>query len=465
LKPSSSANLPAVGSAAQKPEYCGILPQKGIAAMPRRPNPIPTYRHHKQSGQAIVTLRLPGGGRKDVLLGPYDTDESKAEYERVLAEWRASGGRAVAPSGLTVNELVLAFWKHVEQHYRRPDGSPTSEVNNYRVSFRHLRRLYGMLPATELSPLKLKAIRDEMIRAGWVRSQINARVGRIVRMFKWAVGEELVPETAYRALTAVAGLQRGRCDATESEPVTPVPDALVDAILPHVLPPVRAMIELQRLTGMRPGEVCAMRACDLDMTGAVWLYRPSQHKTAWRGKPRVVALGRRAQAIVKPFLTLNTQAFLFSSARGLAERAVTLRANRKTKVQPSQQRRRRKNPKHVPRDRYTVTAYEHAIRRGCELASRVRACAICKAAREDRPRLPNGKRPPWRPWRTCGTCAGAAVPHWCPNQLRHNFATLARRQYGLEAAQVALGHSRADVTQIYAERDLSLALKVAAEVG
>jgi hypothetical protein len=35
----------------------------------------------------------------------------------------------------------------------------------------------------------------------------------------------------------------------------------------------------------------------------------------------------------------------------------------------------------------------------------------------------------------------------------------------LEAAQVVLGHPKADVTQVYAERDLALAEKVAREVG
>jgi integrase len=154
-------------------------------------------------------------------------------------------------------------------------------------------------------------------------------------MFKWAVGEELVAETRYRALAAVGGLQRGRSDAKESEPVLPVAGACVDAVLPHVLPPVRAMIELQRLTGMRPGEVCSMRACDLDTTGPVWFYRPSQHNTAWRGKARVVVLGPRAQALVKQYLTLDTQAHLFSPARAVAERAVAVRADRKTRVQPS----------------------------------------------------------------------------------------------------------------------------------
>ena len=61
--------------------------------MARRPNPIPSYRLHKQSGQAVVTLRDGTGKRRDVLLGIYNTPESKAEYRRVLAEWEDGGGR------------------------------------------------------------------------------------------------------------------------------------------------------------------------------------------------------------------------------------------------------------------------------------------------------------------------------------------------------------------------------------
>ena len=52
-----------------------------------------------------------------------------------------------------------------------------------------------------------------------------------------------------------------------------------------------------------------------------------------------------------------------------------------------------------------------------------------------------------------------------PNQIRHSYATRVRREHGLEAAQVLLGHEKADVTQIYAERDLALALEVAKKIG
>ncbi len=55
--------------------------------------------------------------------------------------------------------------------------------------------------------------------------------------------------------------------------------------------------------------------------------------------------------------------------------------------------------------------------------------------------------------------------HWHPHQLRHNYATYVRKEFGLEAAQVLLGHSKADVTQVYAERDVNRAFSVAAKIG
>ena len=57
------------------------------------------------------------------------------------------------------------------------------------------------------------------------------------------------------------------------------------------------------------------------------------------------------------------------------------------------------------------------------------------------------------------------LSRWGPNRLRHTATTEIRRTFGLEAAQVTLGHSQADVTQIYAEKDLTLAAKVAREIG
>ena len=208
--------------------------------------------------------------------------------------------------------------------------------------------MYGPTPAAEFGPLKLKAVRQRMVGAGLCRGVVNQRVARIVRMYRWAVSEEIVPETTHRALATVRGLERGRTEARETEPVKPVADDVVDSTLPHVLPPVRAMIRLQRLTGARPDEVCLMRACDLDTSGPVWLYRPAHHKTRHKGKARVIALGPQAQAVVRPFLKLDTQAYLFSPRDAMEGRRAERRGRRQSKVQPSQQDRRRRKPKKRP---------------------------------------------------------------------------------------------------------------------
>src|SRR5437764_11057991 len=161
----------------------------------------PSYCLHRASGQAVVRI-----GGKDYYLGKYNTLESKAEYNRLIAEWFANGqsflgkGAATNDSGLTVNELLLAYWKHAETHYRRPDGTPTAEIHCLRAALRPLRQLYGHTSVKEFGPLALKAVRQKMIdsadeRTGkpWCRRSINLHTYRIRSLFRWAVEQELVP--------------------------------------------------------------------------------------------------------------------------------------------------------------------------------------------------------------------------------------------------------------------------------
>ncbi len=199
--------------------------------------------------------------------------------------------------------MVSSWTRHAEKHYRRADGTPTGELANYRDSLKPLRRLYGPSLAVEFSPLKLKDLRKAMIESGLSRTTINQRIGRIVRLFKWAASEELVPARIFDALKTVSGLlQKGRTEARESSPVRGVPGEAVEAIRPHVARQVWAMVELQRLTGMRPGEVVIMRTSDLDTSGEVWLYTPTDHKTAHHGRERTIYLGPRAQEVLLSWL-------------------------------------------------------------------------------------------------------------------------------------------------------------------
>jgi hypothetical protein len=96
--------------------------------MPRR-NHIPQYREHKQSRQATVALPDGQGGRKDYLLGSYQSPESHGEYERLISEWLANGRRvpqlASSPAAdLTINELLRDYMRWADQHYRDQQGNP-----------------------------------------------------------------------------------------------------------------------------------------------------------------------------------------------------------------------------------------------------------------------------------------------------------------------------------------------------
>jgi hypothetical protein len=133
--------------------------------MPRRFR-LPSYRLHKQSGQAVVTLTDGLGGRRDVLLGKYDSPESRTEYARVVAAWESSGRKLSfvleSHPSLSIAELILAYWRFVEGYYLK-DGKPTSEVESMRQALRFVRQLYGDTPAKKFGPLCLKAVRKKMV--------------------------------------------------------------------------------------------------------------------------------------------------------------------------------------------------------------------------------------------------------------------------------------------------------------
>jgi integrase len=406
--------------------------------MPRKRNPIPSYRLHRQSGNAIVTVYASDGRRRDVLLGKYNTPESKAEYRRILSELDTSPAAQVRVtasklasstpvSKLTIAELLCLFLDFARQHYVRPDGSPGKELEDFHYSTIQLRELYDHTLAAEFGPLALKTVRNKMIEAGLSRKIINQRIGRIKFIFKWAVSEELLSPSVYHGLQAVAGLQPGKSGAKETKPVKPVTVADFERTLPYCSKPIAAMLRILRLTGMRPTELCGMKPQHLDMASSPWVYTPPDHKTANRGKERVIYFGPQAQLIIKPYLAdCPDDDYVFSPLRERAKRLTELRRRRKTRVQPSQLDRSKPNPQRRLSDHYHYSVLTKNVGNACQKAG---------------------------------------VKHWFPYQLRHLFATEVRRRDGLEAAQVLLGHSNLQVTQVYAERNLQLAKETALAMG
>jgi integrase len=385
----------------------------------------------------------------------------QAEYDALVRRW-LSNGRSF-PSEMedpTVNDVLLAYDKHAELYYHR-EGRENTQLGMIRDALRVVKDLFGRTQASEFGPKKLKAVQQAMAEKGWSRNYMNEQIDRVRRCFKWAVAEEMVPGDLYHALKSVPGLPKGTKGVRETEPVKPVPEASVEVTLPFLPPVIRAMVRLQLLTGMRPTEVCIMRACDIDMTGRVWVYRPHEHKTQTKGKRREVYIGPRGQEVIRPWLTLRTEAYLFSPAASEQARNAERRANRQTPMTPSQARRKRcAFPKRPKRDRYDETSYRNAVYRACDKAFHppaplARLDGETKAWYEKR--LTGEQREEMARWR---------LEHrWHPNQLRHTTATLIRKDHGIEMARIVLGHSKAFTTEIYAETDQQKGIDVMAKLG
>lgn len=393
---------------------------------PSKAPALPAMFEHKATGQAVVKL----AGRF-IYLGAFGSEVAQQKYRRVVAEWMARG-QYEPEVAVLVKHAIAGYWRHAEVYYRK-NGKPTSELSVLKLAMRFLHSLYGDVPAGEFGPLALKACREAMIGKGLCRTTINGYVSRIRQVFRWAVGNELVPGHVHQALLAVPGLKRGRTLAKEPEPVRPVDGGAMEAVLPHVARQVAAMIRLQWLTGMRPQEVVQMRMVDIDRGGRVWIYRPRDHKVEHHGMDRVIPLGPQAQAVLGPFLSLSPMAALFSPQDAERERRTAMRAARKTKVWPSHsnearcaRRRRRGSEVQALRECYDTNSYRRAIARGCE---------------------------------------AAGVPCWSPNRLRHSAATRIRKEMGIEVAQAVLGHRQLETTQVYAEVNQARAVEAMERLG
>ncbi len=247
---------------------------------------IPSYRSRKGYDQALVTLTDSVSGKhRDYWLGPHGSRESRELYFRTIAEWEARGRRlppvvdpaagknAAAYSGPTVTEIVREYWLHAKAEYSR------SAAICVRTALRVLRELHGSTPASAFGPNALRQVRDAMVqgnangaypRPPWCRKTVNTRIGHIVRMYRWAASRELVGAELYHALRTLPALRRGKTAAVDHEPVGPVAIELVDAVRPFVSRQVAALIDLQLLTGARPGELVGLRAIDIDTKHDPW---------------------------------------------------------------------------------------------------------------------------------------------------------------------------------------------------
>lgn len=441
--------------------------------MPRprsKPGEIPQVQFYKPRNLACIYIE----GKRHYL-GPWGSPEVEENRQREWAEYLAQKKAHLgAGEKVAVAVLVDRFLEDAEEVYVK-NGRQTGTYEQLTYAVQPLLELYARTPVGDFTPMSLKAIRTHMLERGWrpkfvngtcgdrreySREYINKRIDYIRQIFRWGVEHGLVRPETMIGLDAVTHLRKGRSKAVEKPDVQPVRDWVVEATMPFLPIGIYDMVRIQRLTGMRPGDVVSMRACDIFRHGdelppgyelfpdleELWLYIPAEHKTEHHDLIHFSVLGEECRKILTPYLMECTEEidYIFSPAVLCRLRAAMKRNARKSKAQPSQQSRglAPEERKRKPGEKYTSHSYWTAVQRAVDKRNKAELRVAEKEGRK--PKL---------------------LPKWFPNQLRHAKATEIRRIADAEVAQVVMGHSRLQTTQIYAKAAVEKAFFAARKWG
>ena len=336
----------------------------------------------------------------EIAIGEKGKRAARAEQDRSIAVEPVSAGNVVK-----VQEILLDFLKENQEH---------RDLSKIRRVVKIAYEMYGDMDAEDFGQVAFLAVRKKLVRENLSWNYINDLMAFVKSAFRRGVENRKISENVYFFLTLVKPLRRGQ--AKTNPPRMDVSDEDFVKTLPFLLPTVRDMVVLQRISGMRPSEMFKIRACDLDMSGDVWLYCPVG-KTARFGIQRTIGFGRFEQEILKRRMEGKSRnARLFSPLDTIRDRygdSIAKDARETRQLKPE----------------YNKNSYRRAITRAIERAN----ATFEKEGREDR------------------------IQPWTPYQLRHASATFLSLYMGQDAAAAVLGHVNTRITQVY---DHSQKLKV-----
>ena len=346
--------------------------------------------------------------------GEYNSPESVAGYQAFLRQHfpfhviknpivldRKSRAASI------VSDVATSFLSWAQSYY--PPGR-SSGYQNIRSAMKWLLQVCEGESVKTFCPLRLKHIQKVMAADGQSRDYVNQTIGKIKQAFKWAASEEMIPAEVWHGLNTVSGIKKGRMGIREPKRRATLTWDTVAPVLAELSPTITRMILLQWTTGVRSDSLCSATPEQFDRSRDPWHWRP-KHKMQFTGKEIIVPIGPKCQELLGDL--------------------IDSRAPDEPLFCPRDQRKNLRYGK-----KYNSVSYRQAIERAIE--------------RVNAKRSENGDPP---------------IPHWSPHQLRHAKAQEVRDTYGIEAAQAILTHDSLEATQIYSERRLELAEKVARETG
>lgn len=292
----------------QKPK-----PAKNVSLIRFEVKRAPKLRRNGD-GRAFAIYPNSGGIRK--YFGEFGTRDAETDYQIWLQG--VQHGTIKPPmkrdqaSPATISELADVYRKN---NHRR--ASKTEQLAVTR-SLEILSERIGKQPASAITPLFLTTLMNELATATYRRGErvehysrvyLNITLARWKKWFRWLSRMGLIESDLYSRILLVDPLKYG--DAREPADIQPVPLEHVIAIKRHVSPLVYGMIQVQYLCGMRPGDVCRLRFCEIDTSGEVWIYKPTRHKTARFGKKLLKAIPKPAQRIILQYRPSNDDEYVF----------------------------------------------------------------------------------------------------------------------------------------------------------
>lgn len=387
-----------------------------LITMGRKKSLLPTYLKHDATGQARIVW-----GGKTIYLGKFGSPESHAKHAQICAEILATGSLKTTDGQIKLSKLVARFMADMEREYTQRGSREAKQMAR---AMRYLVESYGEDSAEEMTTRKLLILQRLWIDKPMTRSTVNMYTGYILRLYEWATRYEYVAASVWHGLQSVGRIKE-RHALKRTKKVRRVDWDQVEAIRPFIAPVLWDVIQVQWHTGMRAEEVLKMKPGMIDQSA--WVYCMTDHKTDEYIDEKYIFLGPKAREVILPYLAGRpTDKPLFSPKEAQAMRYQSMRAIRKSKVQPSQKSRAKQSPERSPGDKYQNTSYFRAISTACKRAG---------------------------------------IKPWTSHQLRHTKGTGVRKRFGLEGAQVTLGHKSIKTTEIYAEPDMELAKRIAEELG
>lgn len=259
------------------------------------------------------------------------------------------------------------------------------------------------------------------------RRGINRKVQTIKRALRWLRDRKVIAREQWLDIDDVAPLRRGELgdERDRKRAKRAVSPEDIERVAAAAGPIVGAMLRLQAVTGMRPGEACGMRWSDVDRNGPVvdgvrcWLYRVQNGKTAHHGHETSYVLGPTAQRVLEPLRAVGN-AHVFRPQDHVNDLRAKRRAARRTPLTPSQEEREhRRTRRHRPA--FTTDVYGGIVERAC---------------------------------------IAAGVQRFTPHEARHSFVTRAAQRFGVLATAAAVNHASTQTTQHYLHKSHDDAARV-----